>query len=117
MRGMVTQATHDELQQRMIFLHSNRAPKDSPFLAEFEALATKNKNFSYVPTMTHLEGQLWNGEQGYITIDMLKKYVENITIPIYYLSGPGSMVGAMQRMLMLAGVSNYNIRLDQYVGY
>jgi NAD(P)H-flavin reductase len=67
--------------------------------------------------MTELKGQDWTGEQGYITIDMLKKYIEDIAVSIYYLSGPTAMVVALSRMLTHAGVNRYNIWMEQFVGY
>jgi hypothetical protein len=51
--------------------------------------------------MTELKGQDWTGEQGYITLDMLKKYLEDISVSIYYLSESTAMVVTMSRMLTL----------------
>jgi len=116
-RSMVMQATHDQLPQEMLFLYSNRAPKDAAFLDEFNTLAAQNQHFTFVPTMTELGDQAWDGERGFITLDMLKKYVKDVTTPVYYLSGPGTMVGAMRQMLLDAGVNKYNLRTDQYAGY
>jgi ferredoxin-NADP reductase len=116
-RSMIIRAMYERLQQKITLFHSNRSPQDSAFLAEFAALATQNENFSFVPTMTKLNGQDWTGEQGNLTIYMLKKYVEDITVPIYYLSGPTAMVAAMSRMLTHAGVNRYNFQMEQFVGY
>ena len=46
-----------------------------------------------------------------------KKDLQKLTIPAYYLSGSGEMVGEMRRMLMAAGVDRTNIRSDLFVGY
>lgn len=116
-RSMVSQATHDHAPQKLIFLYSNRAPADTAFLDEFTELAAQNSQFTFVPTMTEIDDQSWTGERGMITLEMLKKYVDDITAPVYYLSGPGTMVGAMRTMLLQADVNKFNIRSDQYVGY
>lgn len=116
-RSMITQATHDQQSQSITFLYSNRSAQDAVFLNEFSALATQNKRLTFVPTMTDADIHDWKGEQGPITLEMLKKYVDDIMLPAYYLSGSGDMVGAMRRMLMSAGVDRTNIRSDLFVGY
>jgi ferredoxin-NADP reductase len=116
-RSMILQATHDSMPQKMIFLYSSSSPQDSPFLDQFTALSEQNKHFTFVPTMTNLKDHSWSGEQGYITIDTVKKYVNDSNTPIYYLSGPGAMMVAMRKMLLEAGVNRFNIRSDQFIGY
>jgi len=96
-RSMVAEATHDTIDQT--------------------ALAEQNKNFTFVPTMTDAGDQPWDGARGPIDLEMLKKYLSNITNAIYFLSGTGEMVGAMRRMLMAAGVERTSIRSDLFVGY
>jgi ferredoxin-NADP reductase len=116
-RSIIAQATKDQLQQQITLLYSNRTPQDTAFLDEFAAHAKENENFTFVPTMTQLEGQEWDGEKGYITKDMLEKYLTDITLPIYYLSGPAAMVTAMRSMLTDAGVNEDNIRTEEFAGY
>lgn len=116
-RSMVAQATYEQLQQKIILFHSNHSPEDSVFMDEFKTLAEQNRNFYFIPTMTDLEDQQWTGEKGHITMELLKKNIEDINIPIYYLSGSTAMVTAMRTMLANAGVNKYNIRFEQYVGY
>jgi ferredoxin-NADP reductase len=116
-RSMVAEATHDTIDQKILFLYSDRTPETAVFLNEFTALAEQNKNFTFVPTMTDAGDQPWDGARGPIDLEMLKKYLSNITNAIYFLSGTGEMVGAMRRMLMAAGVERTSIRSDLFVGY
>lgn len=116
-RSMITQAMHDHTLQDIVFLYSNRSVSDAVFMQEFAEFAQQNKRFTFVPTMTDPSSADWHGEQGLITLDMLKKYVSDITLPAYYLSGSGEMVGAMRRMLMAAGVDRTSIRSDLFIGY
>lgn len=116
-RSMVNQATHENLQQKMVFLYSDRTPSSAVFFNEFTALAAQNDNFTFVPTMTDITNEPWNGERGFITLDMVKKYVGELGDAVYFLSGTGEMVGAMRRMLMAAGVERTSIRSDLFIGY
>ena len=116
-RSMILQAAHDNAPHKLIFLYSNRNSESAAFLAEFTELAARHPRFTFVPTLTDQSAQDWNGEHDEITIEMLQKYVTDITAPIYYLSGSTAMVSAMRTMLLHAGVDKFHIRSDQYVGY
>ncbi len=115
-RSMIAQATIDKSAHDMTLLYSNKTPDDAPFLNDFEAFAKKNDNFTFVPVMTRAESN-WSGESGYIDADMLKKYISDVTVPLYYLSGPPGMVWDMREMLLEAGVKDSNIITEEFPGY
>jgi ferredoxin-NADP reductase len=48
---------------------------------------------------------------------MLARYVDDLTAPIYYLSGPAGMVRAMRGVLNGAGVDDDDIRTEGFSGY
>ena len=39
------------------------------------------------------------------------------TAPVYYLAGPPAMVEAMKKLLRAAGVSDADVRSEQFYGY
>lgn len=114
-RSMVAQAAHDESPHKIIFFYSNHTTTSAVFMDEFAQLAKQHPNFTFLPTMT--DDNTWPGEHGEIDISMLQKHIADITTPVYFLSGPGAMVGAMRNMLLDAGVGRTSIRSDQFVGY
>ena len=118
-RSIVLQAARDNLPHKIFFFDSNRRPEDAAFLKELMGAEVKNPNYTFVGTMTEMEksGMKWNGETGYITKAMLEKYVGDLTLPIYYLAGPASMVTAMRKTLNEAGVDVDNIRTEEFSGY
>lgn len=118
-RSMVVQATQERLPQKMILFCANYSRQDTVFFEEFTRLAARNEYFTFVPTMTGAgtQNQKWLGESGLITLDMVRKYVNDMSNAVFYLSGPGEMVGAMRRLLIAAGVSRTGIRSDLFVGY
>ncbi len=60
----------------------------------------------------------WTGETGYITKAMLERYIiDDLTAPIYYSTGPASLVAAMRKTLNEAGVDDDNIRTEEFTGY
>lgn len=116
-KGIITDATHKRLPHDITLLYSNRYPDDAAFLEEFKQLAEENEHFQFVPVMTKADADKWDGERGHIDADMLKKYVSDVSEPIYYLSGPPGMVQAMYEMLVEAGANEDNIRAEEFGGY
>jgi ferredoxin-NADP reductase len=118
-RSIVLQAAHDNLPHKIFLFDSNRKPEDAAFLDELTEAQKKNPNYTFVGAMTEMENsaQKWDGETGYITRAMLVKYIGDLTLPIYYVAGPPSMVTAMRKILNEAGVDDDNIRTEEFSGY
>ncbi len=118
-RSIITNATHEHLPHKIFLFYSNRRPEDAAFLAQLQQDAKDNPNLTFVPTMTQMSEskEKWDGEQGYINGEMIKKYVPNLSGPIYYLAGPAAMVAAMRKVLNEAGVNDDYIRTEEFTGY
>lgn len=118
-RSIVLQAAHDKLAHKIILFDSNKKPEDAVFLDELMAAQQSNPNYTFVGTMTQMETskRTWQGETGFINAAMLLKYIDDLTVPIYYLVGPRTMVYAMVEMLTQAGVDDDNIRTEEFSGY
>lgn len=116
-RSTIAQATHDKLPHKITLFYSNKTPKDTAFLTDLNNFAKENPNFTFVPVMTRTTSEEWSGESGHVTLAMLGKYVKDLKTPIYYLSGPASMVKAMRDILTEAKVNEDNIRTEEYTGY
>ncbi len=118
-RSIVLQATRERLPHTIVLFDSNRRPEDSAFLDEFLMARRENPNFTFVATMTEMERSnvVWSGETGQITGAMIAKHVPDLSRPIYYLSGPQSMVAAMRQVLDDAGVPDDRIRTEEFTGY
>lgn len=118
-RSMLLEATQATLSRRILLFYSNHAPEDTAFLEELRSVAAQNPQFTLVATMTEMEHarDKWTGETGYVTKSMLERYLDDLTVPIYYSSGPATLVAAMRKLLTEAGVSDDNIRTEEFVGY
>jgi ferredoxin-NADP reductase len=116
-RSTLLQAAQDKLPHKLLLFYSNYKPEDAPFLEELMQL--KNPNYQFIGTMTEMEKSRlpWKGETGLINKNMLLKYIDDLTKPIYYISGPESLVKALRNILKEAGVSNDNIRTEEFAGY
>jgi ferredoxin-NADP reductase len=118
-RSIVLQAAHDKLPHKILLFDSNRRPEDAAFLDELMEAQKENPNYTFIGTMTQMEksSRAWHGETGYITKSMLLKHIGDLTLPIYYIVGPGTMVHAMRDILNDAGVNDDNIRTEEFTGY
>lgn len=118
-RSIVLQANHEEVPFRILVFYSNRRPEDTAFLEDMMAPRHVNPDYTFVGTMTQMEKsvQQWQGETGVINKTMLLKYINDLTIPIYYLVGPSAMVDAMRKMLKDVGVDDGKIRTEEFSGY
>lgn len=116
-RSMIAQATADKTSHSLTLLFSNKTPADAPFMTDLEGFAADNPNFTFVPVMTDVTPEQWGGERGYIDGDMLRRHVDDLQKPIYYLAGPAAMVAAMRKVLVEAGVNEDNIKTEEFSGY
>lgn len=117
--SIIKDATERNLPHKIYLFYSNRRPEDTAFLEQLKALEQKNKNFVFIPTMTDIEhsAQSWDGERGYITKEMIDRHVPEQADAIYYTAGPEVMVAAMRKLLADAGVSEDDIKTEEFAGY
>jgi len=118
-RSIILQATRDKLGQKLVLFYSNHRPEDAAFLDELTQAQKQNPNFTLVATMTKMQksSRSWQGETGVIDKAMLARTIGDLTLPIYYVTGPPAMVNAMQKMLAEAGVKSANVRAEEFSGY
>lgn len=118
-RSIALQAAKEKQPQPIYLFYSNRRPEDAPFLQELAALEQSNPYYRFIPTLTQTDSsQLsWSGETGYISKVMLAQHIPDLTLPMYYICGPASMVTAMRRMLRDAGVDEVKIFTEEFPGY
>jgi len=117
--SMIKDAIERNLAHKLVLFYSNRRPEDAPFLAELQTLAKHHSSFTLVATMTEPEksGKGWHGETGFIDRDMLKKYLNDLASPIYYIAGMPQMVDAMKVVLTDAGVSDDSVHAEEFSGF
>jgi ferredoxin-NADP reductase len=118
-RSIVLDAARNKVQRPQFLFYSNRRPEDAAFLGELRQLQKENPNFTLVATMTQPQKsqQAWQGLTGHIDKRMLQDSIGNLATPIYYIAGPPGMVAALHATLNDAGVSDDDIRAEEFAGY
>ena len=117
--SMLRQAARDRSPQALLLLYSNRRPEDAAFLEELQALERQNDNFRLVATMTEMSksARTWSGPTGFVGAALISAATRALKAPVYYVVGPPAMVLAMQETLRSAGVSDEDIRSEEFYGY
>jgi ferredoxin-NADP reductase len=54
---------------------------------------------------------------GFVDEATIKGFVGDAPAPAYYLAGPPAMVEAMKKLLRATGVSDADVRSEQFYGY
>ena len=111
--AMTRDAMKRELAHRIVLFYSNRRPQDAAFLAELER--RQGPNFRLVTTMT--DAPEWRGEKRRIYPELLAQHVPDVLAPVYYFAGPPGMTMAVQGMLKELGVSEDDMRSEEFYGY
>jgi ferredoxin-NADP reductase len=102
-----------------VLFYSNRRPEDASFLEELQELQQHNRNFRLVATMTEMSksARVWSGQTGFVDATLISAATRGLKAPVCYVVGPPAMVLAMQETLRAAGVSDEDIRSEEFYGY
>src|SRR5215216_404058 len=114
--SMIKDAIERKLLHTIFLFYSNRR-QDAPLLDELKILAEQNPSFKLIATMTQSSAKSWRGETGHIDHAMLKRYVDDLKSPIYYIAGLPDIVSAMRTLLKDSGVNEDSIRAEEFSGF
>jgi ferredoxin-NADP reductase len=117
--SMARHTAKEKLPHRILLLYSNRRPEDAAFLEELERLEQANRNYRLIATMTEAakSARPWSGETAMIGRELLERSLRDVKAPVYYFAGPPGMTMAMQSMLAAMGVSENDMRCEEFYGY
>lgn len=97
MISMIRYLEHIDYQGEVVLLYGNRTPDDIVLKDELDRLA-RDWRLKLVHTIDHPDGFDWQGETGYISPAMIRKYciVEKSN---FFMCGPPQMIGHMVQNL------------------
>ena len=101
-----------KLSTRATLLYSNRLESDTIFFKELQELEEKNSNIKIIFTMTRQPD--WAGEKGRITLDTVKKFVSDLSKPIYFICGSPDFSKSCKEFLLAAGIPQEKVRAEQW---
>jgi|HubBroStandDraft_6_1064221.scaffolds.fasta_scaffold144411_3 ferredoxin-NADP reductase len=116
-RSILQQAVLERLPHKLYLFYSNREADDAAFIEELEGMTAQNPNFTLVPTVTGHKTLAWPYEKGHINREMLRRYLLGLCGPVYYIAGPSEMVTAMTNLLNSSGVTEDDLRTEEFGDY
>lgn len=116
-RSIINQASFEKSSTALTLLYFNKTQKETSFFSELLLLAQKNPHFTFVPVMTRENNLKWHGETGHLNQILLQKYIPDLKSPLYYISGPVSMVSSLKQLLLNMGIKEDNIQSEDFPGY
>jgi ferredoxin-NADP reductase len=116
-RSILQWATQERLPHKVYLFYSNREAEDAAFLEEFESMTAQNPNFALILTVTGHKTLAWPYEKGHINRQMLTRYLLGLNGPIYYIAGPSGMVTATTDLLYASGVSDDDVKTEEFGDY
>lgn len=101
----------------IVMFYSDKTKDNFVYTSDFDA-AERELGIKTVYTLTDTQTipLTWKGERGYITREMILKYVPDYFERIFYISGPHSMVVAFDKILRDLGVNRNRIKKDFFPG-
>ncbi len=116
-RSMIKHSLERGPSRPLTLIYSNRVPEQAAFLEELETWARTHPTFRLLATMTQPDASPhgWNGLTGYVNAEFLHAHLPSL--PTCYVAGPPGFVTAATQALREAGLSQEQIRIDEFIGY
>ncbi len=104
--------TDKNLPTKAILLYSNRSESDTIYYKDLQELEKKNPNIKIIFTMTRQTD--WQGEKGRITLETVKKFVQDISKPLYFICGSPDFSKSCKEFLLGAGIAVEKVKTEQW---
>ncbi len=116
-RSILREANFSKDGRDFSLFYSNYRPEDTAFFEEF-SIGFPDISFKNVLSMTDMEksSRPWSGERGFITGEMIQKYVGDVSAAMYYLVGTLPFTRAMEGILADFRIGKDRIKQDPFIG-
>lgn len=114
--SILNAAAHEASAQSFTLFYGNQSKVDAAYLNELQNLTNKLSHLKLITPMANPDSD-WTGETGFITYEMIKKYVPDLSKPIFYVCGSPAMVNAMQEILQELDINEDRIKVEDFPGY
>jgi ferredoxin-NADP reductase len=116
LRSMMRYAADSRQGCSIVLLYSCRGREDILFGDEMDALQRENGRFRSLVTLTRPD-PAWTGLSGRINRDLIDREIPDWKERVFFISGPGVMVGAMSALVTSMGVPDGQVRKEVFPGY
>jgi ferredoxin-NADP reductase len=96
-------------------LYANKTEADIVFRDELDQMQQQDKNIKIEHVLTRAPD--WKGLKGHVNAQMIKEQIPDYKERIFYICGPPSMNAALNKELKVLGMTDDEIRLEDFTGY
>jgi glycine betaine catabolism B len=100
------------LRKRLVLLYSNRTREDIIFYQELQAM--NGKVATIIHTLTNGVPDGWPGESGYISQEIIAKYIPGPADWLWYLCGPPPMIASVEKILGAMKIPSDRLRIEPW---
>lgn len=118
-RSMIKNVIDKNLQTEIHLIYSNSIPEEIAFRNELTEWSGSHQNIKVDMTVSHPEEskEKWGGLTGRVDENLLKKLVSDTTEPTWWVSGPPTMVDAMEQVLGQLKIISGKVKIEKFTGY
>lgn len=113
--SMLRFISEQKLDYKITLIYSNKAASSTAYLEELKTFESRIPDLKLVLVMT--DDNSWTGEKRRVDANLLKEYFPQPNMNSYMVVGPPAMVEAVEKALLEAGVSEENIKIENFTGY
>ncbi|TPI69522.1 2Fe-2S iron-sulfur cluster binding domain-containing protein [Mesorhizobium sp. B3-1-3] len=98
------------------FFYGARIPTDLFYLDRIAELAGRHPELNFIPVLSHVNGEAWDGERGFVHqgVDAKLKQLAVDGQGDVYACGPPPMIDALQPVLFMNGFETERIFFDRF---
>lgn len=115
-RSILKQAAYTGDGREFTLFYANRFLKDAAFFEELKTFPLKRYRLVSVLSQSKEPSLGENDERGYVCEAMLKKYLPDPSVCVYYLVGSPQFTDAMESMLDMMGIAKDTRHKDPFTG-
>ena len=117
-RSIVKYLIDNNEKRDVVIFYSNRSFSDIAYKDIFDQ-ASQKFGIKTIYCLSDLNSipQDWKGEKGFVNKEMIKKYAPDFMDRMFYISGPRSMILAVQKSLKDTGIHKSHIKTDFFPGF
>ena len=100
----------------VFFFYGARTPEDLFYLEKIAALSESHPEVKFIPVLSHVNGEAWDGERGFVheSVDAKLKELAVDGEGDVYACGPPPMIDALQPVLFMNGFETERIFFDRF---
>lgn len=115
-RAIIRDAVQRDSGLEVALFYGNQDESSIPFGEEFDGYAATHPEIRVVHVLAE-PGPGWRGERGFVTAEIVRRYVDPLDGWHWFVTGPPAMITAMARVVSDLAVPEDRVSIESFAGY